>query len=477
MRGPLVIEALEKVVKVSKNKGLIDKARAHLNKIGKKRAARAAAGTPLATPAPAPPKKQPAKPSAPPPLPKPDKDGFISLFNGKDLTGWVGSVGGYEVADEAMWCKQRGGGKLLTAHEFGDFILKFEFQLTKGANNGLAIRSPLTGNPAYAGMELQIIDNVGYPGKLRPYQVHGSIYGVVPAKTGHLKPVGEWNEQEVRALGSQITVILNGATIVDADISRIEKTADGGGRRRHPGLDRHKGHIGWLGHGARVGFRNIRIKPFPPYTAGPRNVPPEGFTALFNGKDLTGWKGLVGNPKSRAKMPPDRLAKAQEAADQRVREHWKVVDGTLVYDGRGTSLCTAEDYGDFELYVDWKIPPGGDSGIYLRGTPQVQIWQRAEGSGGLYNNKKHARKPLKNADNPPGQWNRFRIKMVGERVTVWLNGELVVNNVVMENYWDRSQPIYPTGQIELQHHGSTLWFRNIFLREIPRIKSETKTEK
>ena len=200
------------------------------------------------------------------------------------------------------------------------------------------------------------------------------------------------------------------------------------------------------------------------------NTPPEGFTALFNGKDLTGWKGLVGSPKSRAQMTPDQLANAQKAADQRMREHWSVVDGALVFDGKGQSLCTAKDYGDFELYVDWKILPRGDSGIYLRGSPQVQIWDRPEGSGGLYNNQKNPSKPSKNADKPVGQWNTFYIKMVGERVTVMLNGELVVDNVVMENYWDRNKPIYPTGQIELQNHGNTLWFKNVYLREIPRKK-------
>jgi len=198
------------------------------------------------------------------------------------------------------------------------------------------------------------------------------------------------------------------------------------------------------------------------------NSPPKGFVALFNGKDLTGWKGLVGNPKSRAQMTAEQLADAQAKADENMRAHWKVVDGVLVFDGKGKSLCTAKDYGDFELYVDWKILPRGDSGIYLRGTPQVQIWDRPEGSGGLYNNKQNPSKPLKKADNPVGEWNTFCIKMAGDRVTVKLNGELVVDNVVMENYWERDKPIYPTGQIELQNHGNTLYFKNIYLREIPR---------
>lgn len=199
------------------------------------------------------------------------------------------------------------------------------------------------------------------------------------------------------------------------------------------------------------------------------NTPPEGFTALFNGKDLTGWKGLVGNPVTRAKMTAEELAKAQEEADRRMREHWRVEDGVLVFDGKGDNLCTQKDYGDFELWVDWKILPGGDSGIYLRGSPQVQIWDASthpEGSGGLYNNQKNPSKPGRCADRPVGEWNTFRIRMVGERVSVWLNGELVVDNVVMENYWERDKPIYPTGAIELQNHGNTLYFKNIYVKEL-----------
>jgi hypothetical protein len=200
------------------------------------------------------------------------------------------------------------------------------------------------------------------------------------------------------------------------------------------------------------------------------NTPPNGFVALFNGKDLTGWKGLVADPPTRAKMSPRQLARAQEAADKLTRAHWKVDNGVLVYDGQANSLCTAKDYGDFEMYVDWKIGAGGDSGIYLRGSPQVQIWDNRVGSGGLYNNQKagNPHDPLKVADKPIGQWNTFRIKMVGEKVWVWLNNELVVDGVTLENYWERDKPIYPTGQIELQHHGSHLWFKNIYLREIPR---------
>ncbi|MBN1361265.1 MAG: DUF1080 domain-containing protein [Sedimentisphaerales bacterium] len=215
------------------------------------------------------------------------------------------------------------------------------------------------------------------------------------------------------------------------------------------------------------------------------NQPPGGFTALFDGKSLTGWKGLLAspydNPARRARLSSDRLAQLQREADEDMRTHWKVVDGTLCFDGNGHSLCTARDYGDFEMLVDWKIEPGGDSGIYLRGTPQVQIWDTARedsgaqvGSGGLYSNEKGPSKPLVEVDKPVGHWNTFRIIMVGDRVTVDLNGTRVTDNVVMENYWERDKPIYSTGQIELQAHSTPLYFRNVFIREL--VSATEKTE-
>jgi HEAT repeat protein len=196
-----------------------------------------------------------------------------------------------------------------------------------------------------------------------------------------------------------------------------------------------------------------------------------GFVLLFNGRDLDGWKGLVADPPARARMTSEELKKDQAAADERMRAHWRVVDGLLVFDGKGENLCTLKDYGDFEMLVDWKIEKGGDSGIYLRGSPQVQIWDpiaNPEGSGGLYNNQKEPSHPLEKADRPVGEWNTYRIIMIGERVTVYLNDRMVVDNTVLENYWERDKPIYPVGQIELQAHGGPLWFRNIYVREIPR---------
>jgi len=207
------------------------------------------------------------------------------------------------------------------------------------------------------------------------------------------------------------------------------------------------------------------------YLAG---MPPdEGFKPMFNGKDLSGWQGLVENPVERAKMKPADLAKKQAEADKKIAVNWSVKDGCIWFNGSGENLCSIKEYGDFEMLTDWKITKAGDSGIYLRGTPQVQIWDTSRvdvgaqvGSGGLYNNQKNQAKPLTVSDNAVGEWNTFRIVMIGEKVSVWLNGDLVVDNVTMENYWDRKIPIFPKGAIELQAHGTDLAFRDIYVREI-----------
>lgn len=198
-----------------------------------------------------------------------------------------------------------------------------------------------------------------------------------------------------------------------------------------------------------------------------------GYESIFNGKDLSGWQGLVENPLARAKMSKAELAEKQREANEKAKESWSVKDGAIYFTGEGANLCTIRPYGDFEMLVDWKITKNGDSGIYLRGSPQVQIWDPTGkeeaakvGSGGLYNNQKNRSTPLTVADNPVGEWNTFRIRMVGDKVTVHLNGILVVDNVVLENYWDRSIPIFPEEAIELQAHGNELAFRNLYVREL-----------
>jgi len=191
-----------------------------------------------------------------------DDPAFIPIFNGKDLTGWTirGQYGpGYIVEHGMIVCPADGGGNLFTAKEYSNFILRFEFRLQEGSNNGIGIRAPYEGDAAYTGMEIQILDHDApvYRGKLKPAQYHGSIYDVVPAKTGYLKNTGEWNEEEIVADGRHIQVTLNGTVIVDANLDDVKDPAL---LQKHPGLARTTGHIGLLGHHSRVAFRNMRIK-------------------------------------------------------------------------------------------------------------------------------------------------------------------------------------------------------------------------
>jgi len=208
-------------------------------------------------------------------------------------------------------------------------------------------------------------------------------------------------------------------------------------------------------------------------------TPPEGFTALFNEKNLSGWWGLkTEDPVKWKALSADKLAEKKAASLKDIAQHWSVNGEELVNDGHGLYLSTQKNYGDFEFLVDYKTVPKADSGIYLRGIPQVQIWDSTEeakfnigankGSGGLWNNSKGApgKDPLVLADKPFGQWNSFRIIMVGERVSVWLNGKLLVDHARMENYFNRKGQIPRTGPIQLQTHGGEIRWRNVFIREI-----------
>ncbi len=438
------------------------------------------------------------------------------MVQADSLAGWTGDLAGYSVEEGVLICK-KGGKNLVSERQYSDFAFQFEFKLEESGNNGIGIRVPDGGHPASSGMEIQILDHNGSrdsgmaemsAGKqrrrswLKPWQYHGSIYGITPAKTGYLKPVGQWNRETIIAIDDHVMVILNGAVIVDAFLDDTVPV-DGGA---HPGMNNKRGHLVLAGHSDRVEFRNMKIADYsiPPakHDSSSDNVPPKGFDAMFNGKDLQGWKGLAHrNASTRRQLKGDAATDAQRMADELMREHWSVVEGVLTYDGKGQSLCTNRNYGDFEMYVDWKIPPGADSGIYLRGTPQIQIWDpwdlrmepqddgsvvgaedltpeqwvttykngRNLGSGGLWNNKRWRNSPTVLADNRPGEWNRFLIRMVGDKVTIWLNGKKIVDRVVLENYWDKTglMPLVRADQIELQHHGSALYFKNLYLRELP----------
>jgi len=192
-----------------------------------------------------------------------DEPGFVSLFDGKTLNGWtlVGRVGsGYVVENGTIACPNDSGGNLFTEKEYGNFVFRFEFLMDPAANNGIGIRAPLAGDTAYRGMEIQILDDQheAYRAKIRPEQYHGSVYGVIPARTGFLKPAGQWNSEEIKADGRRITVTLNGVIILDNDLGIVREPQV---LKEHPGLLRTQGHIGFLGHHSHILFRNIRVKP------------------------------------------------------------------------------------------------------------------------------------------------------------------------------------------------------------------------
>ncbi|MEM9235635.1 MAG: DUF1080 domain-containing protein, partial [Verrucomicrobiota bacterium] len=358
-----------------------------------------------------------------------EKMDFLPLFNGKNLNGWSGE--GYVVEDEAIVCTQEGR-LLTTVHRFANYVLDFEFKLTPGANNGLGIHYPGTGDPAYSGMELQVLDDTAEKYKdLEEWQFHGSIYSLVAAKRGALKPVGKWNLQRVVVNGAEVKVELNGQEIVSANLAELEEK-----HPKHVGLRRRSGFLTLCGHSDRVSYRKLRICELPP-GANVEGVKAAGFRQLFDGKTMKGWK-----------------------VDEGSEGHWFPFNGILKYDGRSTAkikdLWSEEDFGDFTLVFDWRwsgkgpvvkrpvIAPNGnqtdetieveelDSGVYLRGSSksQVNLWNWPAGSGEVYGyrtDKKQSDEvraavtPKVKADRPLGEWNRTMITLKGDRLNVLLN--------------------------------------------------------
>ncbi|MHC4996731.1 MAG: 3-keto-disaccharide hydrolase [Planctomycetota bacterium] len=225
-------------------------------------------------------------------------------------------------------------------------------------------------------------------------------------------------------------------------------------------------------------------------TAAEKNVPPEGFSALFNGKDFTGWRARPQlNPYKEAALSAEEKAKLQAKWDKDFAAHWSIENGELVNDGKGPYATTIEDFGDMILLLEYKTVPKADSGIYLRATPQVQIWDTTKeggkwergankGSGGLFNNKTHPKDPLVLADKPHGKWNKFRIIQTGAITTVYMNGKLVVDKTVMENFWnkdwEKNLPLIKEGPIQFQTHGGEIRFRNVFVKRLTPQQANTR---
>ncbi len=393
-----------------------------------------------------------------------------SLFNGKDLTGWKGE--GYAVENGELVCTEKGK-SLISEGTFSNYILDFEFKLTSGANNGLGVHYPGTGDSAYTGMELQILDDTAEKHqKLIDSQFHGSIYRLAAAKKNSQKPIGEWNRQRVSILGPAVMIELNGEIILRSNLDDL--TAK---NPSHEGVKRRSGHIALLGYGDRVTFRNIKIAEVPP-AANTEGVLAAGFTRLCNGRNLDGWK-------------------------HNDSPEWSYTDGIIKHTGnKGTpaDLWTEKEYGDFIMVFDWRwsgpgamkkqpfILPDGllkkdaagkpelieiedvDSGIFLRGNSksQVNLWNWNVGSGevwGYRNDEKlpadvrAAVTPKIKADHPVGQWNRAMITMKGDRLTVNINNQVVIDNAQLPG-------VAPKGPIGLQHHGVAVDFANLWIKEL-----------
>jgi hypothetical protein len=393
------------------------------------------------------------------------------LFNGTDLTGWKGE--GYVVEDGAITATPQAK-NLMTEDTFANYILEFDFLLTPAANNGLGIHYPGTGDGAYTGMELQILDDGNPKYKdIKDAQTHGSIYLLSAAKRGFLKKPGEWNHQKVTVSESGVTVELNGETILRRDLNDLAQR-----NPKHKGVQRRGGHIAFLGHGDKVSFKNITIEEMAP-AANIERVSAAGYTQIFNGENLAGWKH---DPKT---------------------TNWAVVDGILKHNGKPAEikdLWTEKEYGDFSMVLDWRwtgrgqkkqqpivLPNGSDkvdaegkpvteeieemdSGVYLRGSTksQVNLWNWSVGSGEVYGYRMDKSMPEEvragvtpkvKADFPQGEWNRMMINVRGDKLTVSLNGRVVIENAQLPG-------IPAKGPIGLQHHGQAIEFANIWVKEL-----------
>ncbi len=391
------------------------------------------------------------------------EEGFQLLFDGKGLSPeiWQSSIEGYPVENGEIVCRK--GGNLLTAKEYGDFVFRFEFALPPGGNNGVGIRAESPSkDAAYHGMEIQVLDDTAEKySKLKEYQYHGSIYGIVPAKRGFQKPLGEWNLEEITACGSRITVKLNGETIVDADLAEFKDKPLPDGKE-HPGLFRKKGFIGFLGHGDPVRFRNVRIKELNTLTDTEKK---DGFTLLFDGKTVSPeiWQGdIAGYP---------------------------VENDVIVC--RGGNLMTKEDYNDFIFRCEFKVPPGGNNGIGIRSPgveaptwngleiqildhfhPKYKDLKEYQFHGSVYGVIPAKRNAEKNDSlKPVGDWNFTEISAIGTKLRVVLNGETIVD-ADLQDYRDKPvlSDIRPkgldrlTGLVGFLGHSDPVEFRNVRIK-------------
>jgi hypothetical protein len=412
----------------------------------------------------------------------PAADGFVDLFNGRDLAGWFNvntAPSTWTVQDGLIICSGKPIGELRTERMYQNFILELEWRhLRPGGNSGVFVWADditARGQPFHRGVEVQVLDGSGGDG----YTTHGDVFPIhgatlTPENGGkwqgrayptelRSKPSPEWNHYRIECRDGTIALAVNGKVVTR-------------GRDASP----RKGYICLESEGGLVHFRNLRLRELPDTPLAPGQVAQadRGFKSLYNGLDFTGW---------------DYTREHQG--------HWVAKDWVLDYDGKSQDLWTAQEFGDFELIADWRwtakpqkaqlpvlqpdgqeekdadgkiktveVPDAGDSGIYLRGSSksQVNIWCWPIGSGEVYGYRTDASQPpeiragvtpKRKADAPIGQWNRFHLTMVGERLTVRLNDQTVIENARLPGVPQR-------GKIALQHHGNPIQFANLYVREI-----------
>jgi len=399
---------------------------------------------------------------------------FKKLFDGRSLAGWklLGKKGaGFGATNGTLYCAKDGGGMLLSEKEYANFIMRFSFRLSEGANNGVAIRAPLAGRAlAYEGMELQILDDTGDTPDMdrRPTQYHGSIYDVFPAKRGALRPAGQWNEQEVYARDRHIRVTVNGRVILDADLNSVQ---DPETLKKHPGLFKERGHLGFMGHKDFVEFRDIRIKELP----SPRvyNRADRDFDLLFNGDDLTGWRGAF-DAANQTEAPQEKAKEVnQEISNLSMAAHWSAADNALVHDGNGGGILSALNYSTVELQADYKVTAGAIGGVLLRGLPKVLLQARDAtdnelrlGSGGLHDGRFLYKAPTTYADRFAGAWNRLRVILIEDRAHVYVNDRLVVKNAQFKNPDRPGEALPASGPIGLAAGNGQVSYRSVYARGI-----------
>jgi len=357
--------------------------------------------------------------------------GFVPLFNGADLGGWqVMGAPSWSVKDGVIECSGAGGGWLRSSGQYRDFVLRLEYKVSQGANSGIFLRAKLEGDPAFTGMEVQVLDDYGeQPDK----HSNGSLYDAVAPAVNPSKPAGEWNQAEITCWGNQLTVYENGQKLYSIDLFDPALNAPQSEERKFPNRA-PAGYIGMQNHGSKLCFRSIRIS--------------EGFLPIFDGKDLKSW----------------RTVKPRDTS-------WSARDGELICDGSpGGYIYNTGRYGDFALRIQYDISRNGNSGVFFRvadisdfpgsGT-EIQILDSAGSapgthiSGALYD----VLAPSSNPAKPAGEWNQFEISVWQGRLIVVMNGEKIID--VGMNDYPKLKSLPPAGYIGLQNHGQRVASRDI----------------